>query len=318
MRFCPLLPILALLAASNLALAADAAYRPPRLHDGHVDLQGTWADHNLTPLERPKSIATRLISSEDAARLEAKIADFFDAGGESPEFYDVRGIQAIDGSFRSSLITDPEDGRVPGNEYYKEQTALVFANLFGAFDGPEQRPLLERCLIGSGGPPITAYPVNNLHQIVQTKDNVVIASESLHDTRVIRMNARHAPSAIVSWLGDSIGWWDHDTLVIETKYFAATSRDRLFPYVLYFVSPTTTITERITRVSADELRYVFTIADPAFYTRAWTGETSLKLSADRAYEEACHEGNYALRFILEGARAREASGMEPGGAGELR
>jgi len=318
MRFCPLLPILALLGAGNPALVAEAVYRPPRLYDGHVDLQGIWAHHNLTPLERPKGIATHLIAPEDAARLEASISDFFDAGGEPTEFYDVRGIQPIDGRLRSSLITDPDEGRVPGNEYYKEQRALVFAKLFAAYDGPEQRPLEERCLIGPGGPPITTYPVNNLHQIVQTKDNVVIASESLHDTRVIRMNGRHAPAAVVSWLGDSIGWWDGDTLVVETKYFAATSRDRFFPHVLYFVSPTTTITERITRVSADELRYVFTVSDPAFYTRAWTGETRLKLSVDRAYEAACHEGNYALRFILEGARAREASGMEVSGAGELR
>jgi len=308
----------ALLCRTNGASAGDAAYPPPRLPNGRVDMQGLWAHLNSTPLERPRDITTHLIDAQQAGRIEAHIADSFDAGGEPTEFYDERSIELIDGKRHSSLITDPEDGRVPWNDGSKDLRQAVFAALFSAYDGPEARPLEERCLIGPGGPPIAPYPVNNLHQIVQTQNAIVIASEALHEARIVRLNAKHAPESVVSWLGDSIGWWDGDTLVIETRHFSPASRDRFLPHLLYFVSPTTMLIERLSRTSEDELRYVFTISDPAFYTRSWTGETRLRRSSDRSFEVACHEGNYALRFILEGARAQEARGKPVAGGGELR
>jgi hypothetical protein len=118
------------------------------------------------------------------------------------------------------------------------------------------------------------------------------------------MNAQHGPAAITSWLGDAIGWWEGATLVIETKYFAAASAARSGPGMLFFViGPDTTVTERITRVSRDELSYVFTVEDPTYYTQPWKGETRFGRSDEQILEYACHEGNYSLPFALMSARA---------------
>lgn len=146
----------------------------------------------------------------------------------------------------------------------------------------------------------------NIYQIVQTPATTVIVSEFIHDARIIRINGAHSPPAVTSWLGDSIGWWERDTQVVETKYFAPNSSVRLNARYVFFVSPETTVIERFTRVSANELNYVFTVSDPTFYARAWTGETHLLRSKDRMFECACHEGNYSLQNVLEAARAQDA------------
>jgi hypothetical protein len=145
----------------------------------------------------------------------------------------------------------------------------------------------------------------NNYQFVQTPARTVIVSEWTHDARIIRMNGTHSPAAITSWLGDSIGWWEKDTLVIETKYFAPSSAVRLNARYVYFVSPETVVIERFTRVSAHELNDVFTVTDPTFYARPWTGETHLLRSKDGMFEYACHEGNYSMRNILEAARTND-------------
>jgi hypothetical protein len=134
----------------------------------------------------------------------------------------------------------------------------------------------------------------------------VIVSELIHDARMIRMNSTHSPAALTSWLGDSIGWWDKDTLVVETKYFSPNSAVRLRPQSTFLVSPNTTVTERFTRVSDHELNYVFTVSDPTYYTRSWTGETHWMRSHAKIFEYACHEGNYSMRDMLEAARSRDA------------
>jgi hypothetical protein len=175
-----------------------------------------------------------------------------------------------------------------------------------AFDNPEERPAIERCLASNGAPPMQPKPESNLYQFVQTPATTVIMSEFINDARMIRMNQRHSPAAITSWLGDSVGWWEHDTLVVETKYFAPNSSVRMNARYVFLVSPDTTVIERFTRVSTDELNYVFTVSDPTFYTRAWTGETHWLRSNDRIFECGCHEGNYSLRNVLEAARANDA------------
>ena len=157
----------------------------------------------------------------------------------------------------------------------------------------------------SAAPPVTVVPADDLRQIVQTQSSIVIASEELHEARVVRMNTQHGPAAITSWLGDAIGWWEGETLVIETKYFAPTSSARAGPGMLFFVGPDTIVTERITRVAADELSYEFTVEDPSYYTRPWKGETRFGRSDEQMLEYACHEGNYSLPFALESARALE-------------
>lgn len=264
----------------------------------------------MTPLERPDDFATLVISRAEAMRLEQRIVEFFydpllpsDPVGS----LDERRLEQIDGQYRSSMIIDPANGHVPWQEAYRLEARRVEDGALAALDGPEQRPLDERCLAGAAGPPITTYPVSNIHQIIQTPGFVAIASESMHDLRVVRLAGGHAPPQVVSWSGDSIGRWEGDTLVVETRHFAPASRLRSFPFMTYFVSPSTTVIERFTRTSPDQLRYVFTISDPEFYTRPWTGETLLVRSAARSFEDACHEGNYSLRFILEGARSTEAA-----------
>jgi hypothetical protein len=137
----------------------------------------------------------------------------------------------------------------------------------------------------------------------------------MHDARIIRMHAQHTHPAITSWLGDSIGWWEGTTLVVETKFFTPSDRVRTSPTGDYLVSPRTVVTERFTRVSHTELNYRFTVEDPTWYAQPWSGESHLTLTDEPLLEFACHEGNYSLRFILEAARALEAK-AEPAKAAE--
>jgi hypothetical protein len=221
-----------------------------------------------------------------------------------------RGVESIRGEYRSSIITDPADGKIPGNEHFKQLAKATGAAVLTAFDGPEARPGSERCLAAiSAAPPVTVIPASDLRQIIQTPQSIVIASEELHEARVVRMNSRHAPAAVVSWLGDSIGWWEGETLVIETRYFAPTSAERGGPASLFFVGPQTTVTERISRVSPDELSYVFTVEDPTYYTQPWKGETRFGRSNERILEYACHEGNYSLTYALMGGRATDPASV---------
>ena len=154
-------------------------------------------------------------------------------------------------------------------------------------------------------------PTLNLHQIVQTPAAVLIQSEWNRDARIVRMNARHNPAALASWLGDSIGWWEGDTLVVETRHFAAAGRERSTAGIYFLVSPATVVTERFTLTADDELSYEFTVADPTWYTTTWKGRNRLRRSHEPILEFACHEGNYAVRFVLQGMRAREEASASP-------
>jgi hypothetical protein len=300
-----------LLAAAAAAQAGE--YRPPRLADGQVDLQGVWSHKNITPLERPAELKSFVITRDEAAQLQAKIlakTNDLSKPGEPAEYFWERGVEPIRGEYRSSLITEPADGKIPGNEHFKSLAKATGAAVLTAFDGPEARPGSERCLAAiSAAPPVTVVPASDLRQFVQTPNAIVIASEELHEARVVRMNAQHGPPAVVSWEGDSIGWWEGETLVIETKYFAPTSAARGGPASLFFVGPHTTVTERITRLSRDELQYLFTVEDPTYYTQPWKGETRFGRSDERILEYACHEGNYSLPFALMSARALEPAAV---------
>ena len=237
-------------------------------------------------------------------------------------FWIDRGTQysVVDGQKRSSIVFDPPDGRVPSLTADARQRQASRAALVrlqsdatesrdpglegaGAYDDPERRPLGERCLLGFGstsGPPILPnYFYNNLHQIVQTPDTVMILTEMVHDARIIRLNAPHAPPTVRKWLGDSIGHWEGDTLVVETTNFTDKTRFRGATEHL-------TITERFTRTDANTLKYRFTIDDPKTWEKPWTGEYTWPITQDHLYEYACHEGNYAMGNILRGARLRES------------
>lgn len=317
----PACALLALLAGTVLtgetALPKDQSYRPPRLADGRPDFQGSWDHTNPMPLVRPPGFTTLIITAEQAAQLERALEareEDREIPTEPTEYFNVRHIQPIRGEYRSSIIVEPDDGKIPGTPVFQEWESRVQFNTLHAMDGPEQRPASERCLGNPASQPPNLYnPGTNLHQIVQTKDAVVFVAEWMNDARIIRLNSQHAPAAVTSWSGDSIGRWEGDTLVVETKYFTAADPGRVASGVRFRVSPQTTVIERITRVSDDELNYEFTVDDPTFYTRPWKGETNFMRTDDRILEYACHEANYSLTFMLEGARLRD--GQEPAGAG---
>jgi hypothetical protein len=307
MRPIPRTLFLGFFALSALGHAAEkpTPYRAPRTPDGHVDMEGIWKNSNLTPLERPPGITQLAITSADAARLKEQYL----AGTGGPNQPDDpgraledRNIEPIRGELRSSQIVDPGDGKIPWKDGYKEKLAALRREALTAFDNPEQRPTAERCLTSTGAPPMQPTLDDNLYQVVQTPVTTVIVSELAHDARLIPMNEMHSPVPLTSWLGDSVGWWEGETLVIETKYFSPNSALRLNPRFAFMVSPQTTVIERFTRVSQNELNYVFIVTDPTYYTRPWTGETHLLRSTKRIFEFACHEGNYSMRDMLEAAR----------------
>jgi hypothetical protein len=235
----------------------------------------------------------------------------------------------VDGQIRASIVIDPPDGRVPplvsgGAQFVMPSGVGLLKYLLtttprrtsdatesgdpgletapNAYDNPENRPLADRCLLGFGstsGPPMLPdYFYNNLHQIVQTPDAVMILTEMVHDVRVVRMNGQHLPKNIRLWLGDSVGHWEGDTLVVETTNFTDKTAFR-------GSTPDLRVIERFTREGPHSLLYRFTIDDPKTWTKPWTGEYSWPEAHGNIYEYACHEGNYALGDILRGARLRE-------------
>lgn len=294
--------------ALMVSAAASGSYRAPRTAEGHPDLQGTWDQRNLTPLVRPAGFPAEL-SAEQARALEKMVHDFLDNGGPSDPTIDIeqRELLPVRGTLRSSIVVDPPDGQLPGTPRFYAELKQKQWQLMNGLDGPEQRPTSERCLGSAASQaPILHNPGINLHQIVQTANTVLFFSEAMHDARVIRLNAKHAPAAVTSWAGDSIGWWEGETLVVETKHFTASDTGRTAPFVAYFVSPRTTVIERITRVSENELDYEFTVEDPTYYTRPWSGQTHLQRSHERTFEYSCHEGNRSLPYILQARRLSEA------------
>ena len=224
----------------------------------------------------------------------------------------------VDGQKRASLIIDPPDGRLPPRTAQAEKRMAQFAarptsdavesndpgleKEPGAYDDPERRPLGERCMLGfgstSGPPALPDYFYNNLHQIVQTPDKIMILTEMVHDARVIRMNQPHLAKNYRLWLGDSVGHWEGDTLVVDTTNFNDKTR-------FYGSTENLHVVERFTRVDERTLLYRFTIDDPDTWTKPWTGEYTWPATNKNIYEYACHEANYALTDILKGARLRD-------------
>ena len=332
-------------AAAVAAAAQMTNAAIPRAADGRPDLTGVYDLAMLTPLERPNGMpavmsdeqAARLEQqvAERNKTLDQPIAGTRSAppkGGDGSvgpagnvggynNFWLDRGSQysTVDGQRRTSIVIDPPDGRVPAlTDPARQRQMSRLAQLrptsdqtesndpglepAGAYDDPERRPLGERCLLGFGstsGPPILPnYFYNNLHQIVQTPSHVMILTEMVHDARIVRMNAKHLPSSMRFWMGDSIGSWEGDTLVVDTTNFTDKTRFRGSTQDLHVV-------ERFTRVDAKTLKYRFTIDDPSTWLMPWTGEYTWPATAERMFEYACHEGNYAMGNILRGARLRE-------------
>jgi hypothetical protein len=302
--------------------SASRTYKPPRLADGRPDLQGVWTNQTATPMERSAELGTRRAFTDaeaaaigkaavDAVEADAKPSDpdkQIEAASSLPPignynlFWTDRGMSVakIDGEYRTSMIIEPLNGRVPPltEAALKRMTATKIGR---SNDGPEGRQLGERCLLSFGyasGPPMLPVMYNSYYQIVQSPGYVMILVEMVHDARIIRIDDKHVPGSVRKWMGDSVGHWEGDTLVVETRNFRAEQNFR-------GSSEEAVITERFTRVADDQIVYRFTIDDPASFTARITGELPFVPANGNIYEYACHEGNYALPGILSGAREEE-------------
>ena len=247
-----------LIVSCATAMAKERPYSAPRLDTGQPDMQGVWIASNVTSLQRPPGFSTLVIDEAQAARLLAALdarAEDRNTPTEPTEYFDAVSIEPIRGQLRSSLIVDPPNGLVPGNDLYKQHIAQAMSNVLTAMDGPEQRPAPERCLASSTvQPPILSIRTGvNLHQIVQTADYFVFASESVNAARIIRLNPTRLPAAVSSWLGDSIGRWEGDVLVVETRGFAPADHLRLGLGNSFLVTPRTVVMERFARVADDRI-----------------------------------------------------------------
>jgi hypothetical protein len=310
----------------------------PRMPDGRPDLQGMWTNVTITRLERPDTVGGKLVlSAAEAAAyerefLKANDKDRRDGGSRADVeraynafFWDSgTELAVVNGQKRTSLIVDPQDGRIPALTSDAQKnipgprpawgSAVVGpddpenAPPFGLYDNPEERPLAERCLLAFGsssGPPMLPIAYNNHYQIVQTPGHVMIMVEMVHDVRIIPTDGR-AHGSTRRWLGDSVGRWDGDTFVVDTINFKPQVNFRGSSQNLHVI-------ERFTRTDANTILYTFTIDDPTTWTRRWTGEIPLRATDERLYEYACHEANYGLEGVLRGARAQEkqAVGSSP-------
>ncbi len=316
----------------------------PRTPAGKPDLTGTYNVATLTPLQRPAEFGNKFfMTREEADAIAAQVAatkaadsEQSDPNREAPPaggdgsagaagnvggyntFWIDNGDSAaeVDGKFRTSIITYPENGRRPAMTPANQKRMASYYRLFGRntgtawwldqpgpgpYDHMEMRPNGERCLLSFGstsGPPMLPALYNNMKRIVQTDEHVMILAEMIHDARVIRLNSEHPPQEIRSWMGDSIGHWEDDTLVVDTRNF----RERP---ALSGATQDLHVVERFTLQENGDLHYEFTVDDPSAWQEPWSGEYPWPASSDKVYEYACHEGNYALGNIMRGARVLE-------------
>jgi hypothetical protein len=329
-------------AASLLAGQASAeSYQPPRLADGRPDLQGDWTNASLTRLERNAAYGDTLVMSEArAAEIEGKNRALIELGNAPTragstvkdlpaDCSDGRGtncnynagwtdpgttVMRVGGQPRNGFITSTPDGRVPMRPDVRASSEgrPILPPGLAINDNPETRSPGERCLVGFGGssgPVMQPVLYNNLYQIIQTPDAVVIVVEMVHDARIVRMDGQHPPAQVRIWMGDSIGRWEGDALVVETTNFHP-------QHVFRGASVNLKVTERFTRVGPDRLHYAFRVEDPSVFREPWGGEYEFSRSPTPMYEYACHEGNYGLAGILAGAREEERAGRAPDKAAE--
>ena len=325
----------------GLALAPALAAAQPdgttaRTPWGHPDIQGVWDYRTLTPLERPEELGDKAyltqaeadeLERETLARNEFLLNRAAETTEESdqvdrradgtPGFYNNfwmdRGTTAI-GTRRTSLIVAPSNGRLPAltapaarraASAEAERIAGVRSGMLPAASWTDL-DAGDRCIQhAKAGPPISTGGYNNNVQIFQTPDYVVLVPEQNRESRIVPLDGRpHVAPGIRQWMGDSRGRWEGDTLVIETAHFNG-KHDQIGRPLLSS-GENLRLTERLTRIDAENLMYEYTVEDPTIWTSAWTAQHPMKLNPEPLYEFACHEGNYGLHGILAGSRAEEA------------
>jgi len=287
------------------SVATPKGWKAPRTPDGVPDLQGLWTNVTLTPVQRPANLATKEFFTEAEAQaferetVQRNLTDSISLSYN--DFWFDRGNQVVP-TLRTSLVVDPSDGRVPalsdyGKQLQRERAAQRTARVAG--NGPESRSLAERCIVWpTGGPPMMPSFYNNNYQIIQGPNTVAIYIEMIHDVRIIPTDGRaHLPANIRLWMGDPIGHWEGDTLVVETTNFTNDS-----PF--NGSSKDMKLIERFKRVNNDAILYEFTVEDPAF-VRPWSAQIPMTTAEGQLFEYACNEGNYAMEGMLSGALKQE-------------
>ncbi|MGD2131632.1 MAG: hypothetical protein PVI23_02505 [Maricaulaceae bacterium] len=298
---------------------------------GQPDFSGVWSNATTTPVERPRDLGDQLILTEEqAAQIQGGAEDYRVAGDFVTDqsegaptdgntslgynrFWTDPGTQVmrVNGEPRSSFITVPENGRVPPrregapeSNWDIRRESSEFSGDSGQNDNPEARGLPERCIFmpTTAGPVLRPVLYNNNYVIAQGRDAVAISVEMIHDTKVIRLDSEHRDDGVRPWMGDSIGWYEGDTLVVETTDFHPQQS-------FYGASEDLKVIERFTQVADNRLLYQFTVEDPQVWEEPWGGEYEFWKSAG-FYEYACHEGNYGMIGILSGNRRDDAQGGE--------
>ena len=321
------------LAGSFIALAspilfAQSDYQVPRTEYDQPNLQGVWNFASHTPVQRNESLGDReYFTTEEneenrelsVSTFEARAESHFDGVGGYNSFWYERA--AIGYDLRTSLITYPENGRIPPavegafmqrggvSEDFPSERPVRFVVGGIAKDGPEDRGLSERCIVGfNSGPPFMPSSYNNNVQLIQHQDHVVILTEMIHDARVVPLDRNHnLTDDIRLWSGDSRGYWDGDTLVVETKNFNGLTQS--FISSPYGDSYNKSLVERFTRVSADTVEYEFTIDDPSTFSDKITAMVPMTRVDGLLYEYSCHEGNYGMANMIRGERRQELDAL---------
>ncbi|GIT20883.1 MAG: hypothetical protein CM1200mP40_05650 [Gammaproteobacteria bacterium] len=306
----------------------DSDYEIPRTVDGHPDLQGVWENNTITPVERPDVFGDKeFLTDEDIDFLRAGL-NTIESSGEDALFgegviqaifegeinsydpstgnYDSQWMAPRTIHRRTSQIIDPPNGKFPPRteEAIAAARDLAEHRRLHPADTWEDRPLGERCL--SFGAPRLSAGYNSYWQIVQSKNTVAIIQEMAHDVRIIPLVEKpHVDESVKLWHGDSRGWWEGDTLVVETTNYSEASSTS--PRTVEKVN-----IERLTRIGNSALQYRFTSNDPGNYSAPYTREIVFDKTPDKIYEYACHEGNYGMEYILSGHRAEERLAAEGG------
>jgi len=315
-RFPVFVAVIAVTTALVVVAQGPKTYKAPRTPDGQPDIQGVWSNAVITPLERPADLADKaFLTEKEALEYEKKtIANNnkdsragagtdADVANAYNDFWWDRGTKVV-GTRRTSLIVDPPDGRIPALTplAQKRQAELKQFRRDHPADGPENRPLGERCiLLNSAGPPMSPSAYNNNYQVIQSKDHIVILNEMVHDARVIPLDGRpHLPSDVRQIMGDSVGRWVGETLVVDTTNFTDLTAFR-------GSGPKLHLTERFTRVDAETLLYEYTVDDPESFAKPWSVALPSTRVSGPIFEYACNEGNLGMEGLLSAARAEEKS-----------